>query len=86
MSQNEVLSSATRPTFSPAFSPELSEAHKQAVDKCTGIIKKFRSGNISKPKASVLLQQPFLTTMPIKSLSYQPMDHISTCSTALSLL
>jgi hypothetical protein len=57
MSQNEASSSATRPTFSPEFSPEISEAQKQAVDKCTNIIQEFRSGNISKPRATVLLQQ-----------------------------
>ena len=57
MSQNEALSSATRPTFSPAYSPELSEVQKQTINKCTAIIQEFQSGNISKPKASVLLQQ-----------------------------
>jgi hypothetical protein len=54
---NEASSSATRPTFSPAFSPEISKAQKQAVDKCTNIIQEFHSGNISKPRVTVLLQQ-----------------------------
>jgi hypothetical protein len=57
MSQNEALLSATRPTFSPAFSPELSEEQNQAIDKCTSIIQEFQSGSISKPKAFLLLQQ-----------------------------
>jgi hypothetical protein len=57
MSQNEESSSATRPTFSPAFLPEISEAQKQMVNKCTSIIQEFHSGNIFKPKATILLQQ-----------------------------
>jgi hypothetical protein len=57
MSQNEASSSATRPTFSLAFSPEVSEVQKQAVDKCTNIVQESCSGNISKPRATILLQQ-----------------------------
>ena len=58
MSQNgEALSNTTRPTFSSAFTPELTESQKQIVDKCTSIVQEFRSGEISKPKASLLLQQ-----------------------------
>ena len=58
MSQNgEASSSATRPTFASAFTPELSESQKQVVDKCTSIVQEFRSGQISKPKASLSLQQ-----------------------------
>jgi hypothetical protein len=57
MSQNKASSSATRPTFSPTFSLEISEAQKQAVGKYTNIIQEFCSGNISTPRVTVLLQQ-----------------------------
>ena len=58
MSQNgEASSSTTRPTLSSAFTPELSEGQRQAVEKCTNIVQDFRSSKITKSKASLLLQQ-----------------------------
>ena len=48
-------SSAMRVTF-PSTS-ELSKGQRQIVGKCTDIVQDFRSGKISKPKASLLLQQ-----------------------------
>jgi hypothetical protein len=43
--------------LSPAFSSEISEVQKCTVDKCTNIVQEFHSGNISKSKATILLQQ-----------------------------
>src|ERR1700679_659726 len=58
MSQNgEASSSETRPSSSSTFSPELSEGQKQVIDKCTNIVQEFRTGKVSKSKASLLLQQ-----------------------------
>jgi hypothetical protein len=59
MSQNEGASSssATRPSQNSDGPPELSEEQKRTVEKCTGIVQEFRTGSISKPKASWLLQQ-----------------------------
>ena len=42
---------------SPPLSSDLSEAQKQTIKKCTHIVQDFRSGNVSKPRASLLLQQ-----------------------------
>ncbi|KAF8802661.1 hypothetical protein BYT27DRAFT_7244561 [Phlegmacium glaucopus] len=50
-------SSFTRPSATVPSTPEISETQRQVVDKCTSIVQDFRSGKISKPKASVLLQQ-----------------------------
>jgi hypothetical protein len=59
MSQNGESSptSATRPTVSSLDSSELSEEHRQTVERCTNIVQEFRTGSISKPKASWLLQR-----------------------------
>jgi hypothetical protein len=59
MSQNGESSSnsATRPTASSGGQSELSEEQRLTVDKCTNIVQEFRTGSISKPKASWLLQQ-----------------------------
>ena len=53
----ENSSSETRPASSPAITPELSESQKQTVDKCTNIVQEFRTGRISKSKASLQLQR-----------------------------
>jgi hypothetical protein len=59
MSQNGETSSngATRPTQSSDNSSELSEGQKRTVEKCTSIVQEFRTGSISKHKASWLLQK-----------------------------
>ena len=58
MSQNgEATSSFTRPSVSSSAAPGASEDHRQIVDKCTDIVQEFRTGRISKSKASYLLQQ-----------------------------
>jgi hypothetical protein len=58
MSRNgEASSSATQPTFPSTSSLEPTEDQRQTIDKCTNVVQEFRSGKISKPKASLLLQQ-----------------------------
>lgn len=60
MSQNgeaATTSSATRPSQPSFNSTDLSEEQRQTVNKCTEIVQDFRSGAISKPKASFLLQR-----------------------------
>jgi hypothetical protein len=59
MSQNGEApsSNATRPTLAANTPPGLSETQKQTVDRCTSIVQEFWSGKISKPRASILLQQ-----------------------------
>src|SRR5271168_2990256 len=58
MSHNgEISSSETRPASSSAITPELSESQKQTVDKCTNIVQEFRTGRVSKSKATLLLQR-----------------------------
>jgi hypothetical protein len=58
MSQNgEPSSNSGEPTLSSPNTSELSDVQRQTVEKCTNIVQEFRSGAISKPKASWLLQQ-----------------------------
>jgi hypothetical protein len=59
MSQNGETpsNSATRPTQDSSSSSELSEKQKRTVEKCTSIVQEFRTGSISKHKASWLLQK-----------------------------
>ena len=59
MSQNGEgsSSSATRPTASSHEPSELSEEQKQTIEKCTNIVQEFRTGAISNPKASWILQR-----------------------------
>jgi hypothetical protein len=58
MSQNgESSSNATRQTIPSAPSSEPTEEQRQTVDKCTNVVQDFRSGKITKPRASLLLQQ-----------------------------
>jgi len=52
-----LLNSATRSSPSSSTLPELSDTQKQIINKCTGIVQEFRTGKISKSKATLLLQQ-----------------------------
>ena len=59
MSHNGEASSsnATRPTISTDDLQGLSDEQKQTVERCTGIVQEFRTGQISKSRAALLLQQ-----------------------------
>ena len=59
MSQNgeASTSSATRPSVPSYNTPEVPEHQRQVIDSCTSVVQYFRAGRISKPKASISLQQ-----------------------------
>jgi len=59
MSQNgkASMSSVTRLSVLSYNTLEVPEHQRQVIDSCTSIIQDFRAGRISKPKASILLQQ-----------------------------
>ena len=59
MSQNgeATSSNATRPTADADELSNLSEEQRRTVERCTGIVHEFRAGNISKPRATIQLQQ-----------------------------
>jgi len=59
MSQDgETLSSSfTRLSVPSTSAAQLPENQQDIIDKCTSIVQDFRAGRISKPKASILLQQ-----------------------------
>jgi hypothetical protein len=50
-------SNATRPTLSSVDPSELSEDQRQTIDKCTAVVQEFRTGKVSKSRASMLLQR-----------------------------
>jgi len=58
MSQNgETALSFTRPSVSSSAVPGISKSHRRIINKCADIVQEFRTGRISKSKASYLLQQ-----------------------------
>jgi len=50
-------SSFTRPSVPSTSAVQLPENQQDIINKCTSIVQDFQAGQISKPKASILLQQ-----------------------------